>query len=417
MSGPSSADRPHLVVLHRWRARYAHYERYVDHTAHAVTYVTTEVGATAVPDGAAEVVLVPATDDLARVRKEVDGLAARHGAPSAVVALKEDDLLVAAHLAQEWGCAARRPDELLPFRDKYLMTDTVARAGLPAPATARVTGPEDVRAFAAAHGLPVVVKPATGSSSEGVLLVADEKVLAGVPFHAGQDLIVQTHVPHPVFHVDGIFDGKRALCLKVSRYLNTCLGFREGTALGSVEEDRTHVTEAVRLFAERSLRALTGAPTPFHLEVFVDADAPGGPAVTFLEVGARVGGAEIPYVWREVHGYDLMEAAFRIALGQPPQGWEPPLGPQESAGWLLVPAPAARPCLITDVTPMIGRSPGPYAEELLRPGEVLPGADAYYEHVGGRFRFRGPDTATVAAAVEATARDFRVTGESCGGKR
>ncbi|MEU4063129.1 ATP-grasp domain-containing protein [Streptomyces wedmorensis] len=417
MSGPSGTARPHLVVLHRWRARYAHYERYVDHDAHAVTYVTTEVGAAAVPDGAAEVVRVPATDDLARVRKEVDGLAARHGAPRAVVALKEDDLLVAANLAREWGCATRHPDELLRFRDKYVMADAVARAGLAVPATARATGPEDVRVFAAAHGLPVVLKPAAGSSSEGVLLVADERVLAGMPFVAGQDLIVQAHVPHPVFHVDGVFDGGKALCLKVSRYLNTCLGFREGTALGSVEEDRTHVTEAVHAFAERALRALTCAPTPFHLEVFVDADAHGGPAVTFLEVGARVGGAEIPYVWREVHGYDLMEAAFRIALGQPPQKWESPPGPQESAGWLLVPAPAARPCVITDVTPMTGRSPGPYAEELLRPGEVLPDAAAYYEHVGGRFRFRGPDSATVAAAVEATARDFRVTGESCGGDR
>lgn len=417
MSSASSATRPHIVVLHRWRARYAHYERYVDHRVHAVTYVTTEVGAAAVPDGAAEVVLVPATDDLARVRKEVDGLVARHGAPRAVVALKEDDLLVAAELAQEWGCAARRPEELLPFRDKYLMTARVARAGLTVPPTARVTAPEHVRALADSHERPVVVKPVIGSSSEGVVVVDGEQDLDEVSFAADRPLIAQVHIPHPVFHVDGIFDGERLLCWKASRYLNTCLGFRQGTALGSVEEDRPDVTDAIGAFAERALKALTGAATPFHLEVFVDADAPGGPAVTFLEVGARVGGAEIPYVWREVHGYDLMEAAFRIALGQPPQRWEPPPGPQESAGWLLAPAPAARPCVITDVTPMTGRSPGPYAEELLRPGEVLPDADAYYEHVGGRFRFRGPDSPTVAAAVEATARDFRVTGESCGGDR
>ncbi|MGW0122473.1 ATP-grasp domain-containing protein [Streptomyces sp. NPDC003327] len=417
MTAAEAAGRPHVVVLHRWRARYAHYERYVDHRAHSVTYVTTDIGAEAVPDTAAEVVRVPATDDLARVRKEIDGLAARHGAPVAVVALKEDDLLVAAELAQEWGCAARRPEELLLFRDKYLMTAKVARAGLTVPPTARVAGPEQVRALADSHERPVVVKPVIGSSSEGVVVVESEEDLADVEFGSDRALLAQVHIPHPVFHVDGIFDGERLLCWKASRYLSTCLGFRHGEALGSVEEDRPHVVAAIGAFAERALGALTAAPTPFHLEVFVDVDAPGGPAVTFLEVGARVGGAEIPYVWREVHGYDLMEAAFRIALGRAPGPWEPPPGPPEVGGWLLVPAPAARPCVITEATPMTGRSPGPYAEELLRPGDVLPDADAYYEHVGGRFRFRGADAAAVEEAVAATARDFRVTGESRGGER
>jgi hypothetical protein len=146
-----------------------------------------------------------------------------------------------------------------------------------------------------------------------------------------------------------------------------------------------------------------------HLEVFAD---PATGECAFLEVGARVGGAEIPFLWREVHSYDLMEAAFRLGLGLPPRPWPAPGG--EVAGWLLVPAPAARPCRITEATPMAGRRPGPYAEALLRPGEILPAADAYYEHVGGRFRFRGGSSAEVTAAIEATARDFRVYAEPLG---
>jgi biotin carboxylase len=160
----------------------------------------------------------------------------------------------------------------------------------------------------------------------------------------------------------------------------------------------------------------------FHLELFV---APDTGECAFLEVGARVGGAEIPFLWREVHGYDLMEAGFRLAMGWSPRAWPAGLGvPSPAAyavadtgtdgsvaGWLLAPAPAARPCRITEATPMVGRVPGPYAEALLRPGEVLPAAAAYYEHVGGRFRFRGHTSAEVEAAVSATARDFRVRAE------
>ncbi|TDC61197.1 hypothetical protein E1258_12245 [Micromonospora sp. KC207] len=41
--------RPHVVVLHRRRDRYAHYDRYLDHDRCTVSYLTTEVGAAGVP--------------------------------------------------------------------------------------------------------------------------------------------------------------------------------------------------------------------------------------------------------------------------------------------------------------------------------------------------------------------------------
>jgi hypothetical protein len=43
---------------------------------------------------------------------------------------------------------------------------------------------------------------------------------------------------------------------------------------------------------------------------------------------------------------------------------------------------------------------------------VLPAADAYYEHVGGRFRFRGRCSDEVESAVRSTAAGFRVRGLS-----
>jgi hypothetical protein len=295
------------------------------------------------------------------------------------------------------------------------MAQQVRRAGLAVPTTAQAPDRSAVRSFARAHGWPVVVKPRIGSSSEGVVRIDSDEDVDDLLFDADRPHIVQSLVPHPVHHVDGVFDGQDLLCWKPSRYLNTCLGFRSGSTLGSVEEDRPQVAEVIGRFTVQALRALTSAPTPFHLEAFVDTTT-GKPACTFLEVGARVGGAEIPYIWRDVHGYDLMEAAFRIALGERPPPFRSSPEP-ETAGWLLVPAPAARPCVITGITPMTGRQPGPYAEELLSRGEVLPAADAYYEHVGGRFRFRGPSSSDVETAVEATARDFRVTGRTCGGTR
>lgn len=403
----------HVVVVNRWRERYAEYDRYLDHGAHRVTYVTTEVGLASVPAAAAATAIVAATDDLDAVRAAVGGLVDRFGPPSAIVALKEDDLLVGAHLREEWDCPGQRTLDLLVFRDKGVMCEAVQRAGLPIPAFAPAPDAGAVLGFAAEHGWPVVVKPRIGSSSAGVVQLDGPADLAEVDFGAGA-MLVQAFCGDPIHHVDGVFDGRDVVVWRGSRYLNTCLGFRTGTVLGSVEQDDPELHLAFGEAARRFVGALSRRPLVFHLEVFVGRDGDGRPACTFLEVGARTGGAEIPFVWREVHGYDLVEAATCVQLGRPVPPAPPAArvtGRSPVAGWLLVPAPASRPCRIVESTPMVGRDPGPYAEVVLRPGQVLPAADSYYEHVGGRFRFQGSTSAEVERAIAATARHYRVVGE------
>ena len=408
------AQRPHMVIIHRWLADYAHYEHYVDHARYAVSYVTTHVGAPAVSPAAASVEIVTATDDLPAVSHAVNRLVQRHGRPRSIVALKEDDLLVGAQLRQQWGCPGPDIDDVIPFRDKLVMASHVARAGLSVPAYAPVRHPHDVVEFGRDQGWPVVVKPCVGSSSAGVVKVDGPADCVSLDFVGGERYLVQAFDGRQIYHVDGYFDGVTMGPLRASRYVNNCLGFRTGDTLGSVEEDAPTVLHGITTFSTRVLAALTQKPVVFHLELFVDrADG----SCAFLEIGARVGGAEIPYLWREVHGYDLMEAAFRLLAGERPLAWPHAIDAvashpgAEVAGWLLAPAPAQRPCRITQATSMVGRKPGPYAEALLQPGEILPAADAYYEHVGGRFRFRGKTSREVEAAISATARDFAVSGE------
>ncbi|GAA0990554.1 hypothetical protein GCM10009555_076470 [Acrocarpospora macrocephala] len=398
--------RPHIVIINRWRERYADYAGYLDHRVNRVSYITTEVGLASVPQAANDVLLVAATDDLESVRRRLRELVSRYGKPDAIIALKEDDLLVAAALRAEWDCPGQRAEELIGFRDKYVMSRLIARAGLPVPAFGLAADAQQVADFAAVHGWPVIVKPRCGSSSEGVVQASEPADLVGVSFE--EPLLVQEYNPNPIYHVDGVFTAPGLVQCRASRYVNTCLGFRSGSFLGSVEEDDPVVNSVIAAAAEKYMSALTNRPTAFHLEVFVDS---AGPSCVFLEVGARVGGAEIPFVWREVHGYDLMEAAFRIQLGLPVAEGPPTPARGGVGGWLLIPTPLTRPCRITEATSMVGRRPGPYAEALLRPGEVLPLADAYYEHVGGRFRFCESSSHAVEQAIVATAAAFRVAAE------
>ncbi|RKE17926.1 acetyl-CoA carboxylase biotin carboxylase subunit family protein [Streptomyces sp. TLI_171] len=408
----SALAQRHVVVLHRWRAEYVDYATVLDHTADRVSYVTTEVGRDRVPATAAGVEIVAATDDLVAARRAVAALAERHGPPQRIVALKEDDLLTAAVLRAEWGCEGTRPEQALRFLDKLVMAEVVADRGLAVPALAAVDSAEEVRSFGEKFGWPVIVKPRIGSSSDGVVRLGGPQDADGIDF-AARPMLAQVFNPHPIFHVDGMFLDGRLAAFRASRYVNNCLDFRTGEYLGSVEEDDPGTVAAIGAAAERFLAAFDTDPLVFHLELFVGPNPDTGAVeCTFLEVGARVGGSEIPFLWREVHGYDLMAAALRIQLGEPVQA--PVLTDREVAGWLLVPSPARRPCRITEVTPLTGAVPGLYAEALLQPGEVLPLADAYYEHVGGRFRFRGATSRTVEEAIQTAAADFRISAEPVG---
>ncbi|MFD0530453.1 biotin carboxylase [Kitasatospora arboriphila] len=316
----------HLIVIHRWTDRYADYGSYVDHGVHRVSYVTTPRAAGSLPPGAAAVRLVGSTEDAKEVRAAVDSLIAQFGRPARIVALHEVDLDIAAELREELGVPGENLAELAPFRDKLVMARRLEAGGIRVPATEPAPDHAAVRAFASAHGWPVLVKPVRGTASSGVTRLDSPAALDAYAFPPGVPMLVQPYLPHDVLHVDGIATGEGLGEWRASRYLNTCLDFTAGTALGSVELDDPHLLDAVGEFTARTVRALSDRPWVFHLELFLSG-GDGAPELQVLEVGARPGGAEVPFLWKEVHGTDLMAAAFAVQTGAalpPPPPRRPP---------------------------------------------------------------------------------------------
>ncbi|SEQ29724.1 ATP-grasp domain-containing protein [Streptomyces radiopugnans] len=397
----------HIVVIHRWRDRHAHYEDYLDHRAHRVTYVTTETALDSVPVRAAAVDVVPATDDPDAVWRAVSGLRARFGAPERVVALNEGDLDTAALVRERLGCAGQTPGTLARFRDKLVMNRTVEGAGIPVPAFADAPDEAAVRAFADRHGWPVVVKPRRGTASRGVVLLESPADLPSLRTLPPEPRLVQEFCADAVFHIDGLWTGDGLGPWRASRYVNTCVDFTRGEALGSVEVDDPDLLASLSGFTDRVARALGPEPWVFHLEAFVGTSPDGRRTVRFLEAGYRVGGAEIPFVWREVHGIDLMHAAADVQLGRRPA--LPVPDRWRTGGWLLVPSPVPAPCRVTSWALPEAPSPdeGPYASVIPAVGHVVPQVGGY-EHVGARFRFRGESSGDVEKAVLRTAAQFRL---------
>ncbi|MBB0242939.1 biotin carboxylase [Streptomyces alkaliphilus] len=394
----------HVLVLHRWRDRHAHYARYLDHSAHRVSYVTTASGRESVPTTAAAVSVISATDAVNEVRAAVAALVRRLGPVTRLVALNEGDLDTAAVLRAELDLPGQRPGELRRFRDKLTMVTLAAEAGIRVPPHADAADPRVVADFARRYGWPVVLKPRRGTASRGVRVLHAPRDVPDTAVFDAEPLIVQSYVTDPVVHVDGLWTGRRLGPWRASRYVNSCRGFTQGEFLGSVEIDDPELLGHLEAFTGRCVSALGGdRPRVFHLEAFVGKDADGTPRITFLEAGARVGGGEIPFVWREVHGTDLMGAAAAIQLGRDPEPASSPAG--ETAGWLLLPVPVPPPCRVVSVRVDVQEVDGPYARVIPTPGSVIPRIGGY-EHVAARFRFRGPSSQEVEAAVMKTASSF-----------
>ncbi|MFE3323277.1 ATP-grasp domain-containing protein [Streptomyces sp. NPDC059176] len=394
--------RHHVIVIHRWTDRYADYAGYVDHTVHRVSYVTTEQAARHLPvEQAAGLRLVDSTEDEKALREAVDALTEQAGPPTRIVALQETDLDLAARLRDAFGLPGPGEEELHPLRDKLLMARRLGAAGVPVPATAEAGDHDAVAAFASEHGWPVLLKPRRGTASTGITRLDTAEQLTRHTFPSDTDMLVQPWVPDDVLHVDGVFTGATLGPWRAARYLNTCWEFTTGTALGSVEIDDPELLARIGEITGAATRALLSGPSVFHLELFASSSG----ELTVLEIGARPGGAEVPFVWRDVHGVDLMAAAFAHQTGAPDP--TPPTlpRPEAVAGWLLVPPSVPPPCRVEAVT--VPEDGGAYARVVPETGTLMRGGG--YEHAGARFRFSGASSAEVAAAIRRTAERTRLT--------
>lgn len=329
-------------------------------------------------------------------------LSARWGPFDGVVGLSEFDVLTAAKVRETLDVPGYRTSFVRRFRDKVLMKGLIRNAGLRAPRFRAVTGSSSVEGLIEHVGLPMIVKPRAGAASVGVRRVDAVGELREILAAGEADLECEEFVGGPIFHVDGLRRGWRFHVVTASQYVNTCLDFAAGVPLGSVlladGERRTQILA----FARSCLDALGLRDGPFHLELIRSA----GGELVFLEVGLRPGGAEVPFLHRDLLGVDLYGEAFRATVGLPPMiDSIPPL--HGGGGWVIFPEPTPLPSRVVSATSLLGVVPEVYAERVPSAGEVFDGTGVYH-HVGGSFRLRGPSEPAVRRAVNEVMARYQV---------
>lgn len=230
-----------------------------------------------------------------------------------VVSFAEADVIAAAMLREKLGIPGQQPHSALAYRDKALMREHTARAGLPTPRWWHVADLARVRALATAHGLPLVLKPRWSSGSVGVRILRTRSDLDTLPVDLTGH-IVEEYVEGDVVHVDALMvAGQPVFALPAAYTGLACLSHLEDQGSGSYLLPTDHpwhadlVTELWRVVA-----ALPAAPNlVLHAEFFVrDGHRP-----VLCEIASRMPGHPIPPMIDRALGIDLRREWLRAEAG------------------------------------------------------------------------------------------------------
>lgn len=272
-----------------------------------INYVTTdEVGAVQVN-----------TRDLDAVIEACDRLKQKYDIVGATTA-SETFYATAAAICQHFKLPGPNPNAVERCRDKYIQRSVLTSAGVPTPAYRIAADASGARDAAGQIGLPVVVKPATGTSSIGVKLcrsldevaIQTEFLLSGKHgLPPRQIVLVEQLAVGPFVTASTIGSEVVAVCAAEFSEL-PYFAMREFTFPADLtDSDYEHVAA----IAKRSIRALGLEWGPVNTEMRITRS---GPVV--IEVNPRIVGAPEPELIRLAYGLDLFSETVKLFLGRQP---------------------------------------------------------------------------------------------------
>jgi biotin carboxylase len=232
-----------------------------------------------------------------------------------VLANWEPLVILAARLRERWGMPGMSVDAVTGFRDKQLMKERVAAAGLRVPRSRRVRTETETRAAAEEFGYPLIVKPIAGAGSADTYKaesVAElDEIL--VKMRGVGEASCEEYIDGEEFTFDTVCIGGKPAYENVAQYLPKPIEMRSlewvSPVIITVRDMKLPKIQGGIALGRKVLDAL-GMGTGFtHMEWFL---TPKGEAV-FGEIGCRPGGAHIVDQMNYTSDIDLFREWARVA--------------------------------------------------------------------------------------------------------
>ena len=232
-----------------------------------------------------------------------------------VLANWEPLVILAARLRERWGMPGMSVDTVTGFRDKQLMKERVAAAGLRVPRSRRVRTETETRAAAEEFGYPLIVKPIAGAGSADTYKAESAAELDEilVKMRGVGEASCEEYIEGEEFTFDTVCIGGKPAYENVAQYLPKPIEMRSlewvSPVIITVRDMKLPKIQGGIALGRKVLDAL-GMGTGFtHMEWFL---TPKGEAV-FGEIGCRPGGAHIVDQMNYTSDIDLFREWARVS--------------------------------------------------------------------------------------------------------
>lgn len=203
--------------------------------------------------------------------------------------------ILAAKLREKYGVHGMSVDTVMGFRDKHLMKERVAAAGLRVPYAFRVKGEREIRAAAEQIGFPLILKPIAGAGSADTYRVENAAELdrtIGLMRHV-REASCEEFVDGEEFTYDTVCVEGRPMFENVAQYLPRPLVARTEEWISPViitvrDMYQPHLRGGIEL-GRNVLKALNMGTGFTHMEWYRKSNG----EVVFGEIGCRPGGAHL----------------------------------------------------------------------------------------------------------------------------
>ncbi len=269
---------------------------------------------------------------------------------SAIIATDDATVVLAARIAESLGLPHNSPASAEAARNKHLMRQMFARAGVPSPWFELFAVGDDPNQVASRLKYPCVLKPTHLSGSRGVIRAdhADEFVTAWARItrmlsHLGlKDVLVEGYLPGDEFALEGLLTRGQLSVLALFDKPDPLEGpFFEETIYVTPSRFPQETQAAIAACAQAAASALGLREGPVHAELRFNA---GGPWM--LEIAGRSIGGLCSQTLRFVGSAEmsLEELILRHVLGMSLEGAQ---RDHRAGGVMMIPIPGAG--VLTDI--------------------------------------------------------------------
>lgn len=254
--------------------------------------------------------LLDEDDLIERVHAWLRGKAVDH-----VLANWEPLVMAAARLRERFGLPGMSVDTVRGFRDKQLMKERVAAAGLRVPRAQRVRSIKEAWAAVEVTGFPAIIKPISGAGSADTYKVTSAQDLERVlpQLRHVEEAICEEFVDGDEYTYDTVSIDGNPVYESVTQYIPNALEMRSNEWISPImlsvrDLSQPHVQGGLEL-GRGVLKALGMGDGMTHMEWFRTAS---GEAV-FGEIACRPGGAGVVDMMNYTSDVDLFREWARVA--------------------------------------------------------------------------------------------------------